>query len=225
MAEFQKLSEVDIIEKLSTETNVLVEDAGDVKKIRSSLFKHETSGNGNGSGRIDGMIFRYSAPINSSDSSSSSYGSSHSIDYKYVLSKSLPVFDSEVQLLSFLNGNGKAYDFYGNEMTLLTAKQVFDYTLNAGIFIVNDVNLFIGTKDDVIAELKTIYPDIDDYNTLINILYTDIGKSFMYGGYCNIDNNNEMLTVRYCIYGNYLTHGSDSYNTQMTFSGELNEWL
>lgn len=224
MAEFQKLSEVDILEKLSTETNVLVEDAGDIKKIRSSLFKHETSGNGNGSGRIDGMIFRYSTPIDSSDSSSS-YGSSHSIDYKYVLAKSLPVFDSEVQLLSFLNGNGKAYDFYGNEMTLLTAKQVFDYTLNAGIFIVNDVNQFIDTKDNVIAELKTIYPDIDDYNTLINILYTNIEKNFMYGGYCNIHNDNETLTVRYCIFGKYLPHGSDVYDIQMTFSGELNEWL
>ncbi len=216
MAEFQKLSEVNILEKLSTETNILVEDSGDVKKIRSSLFRHETSSNG--SGRVNGMIFKYPAPTDSSGSS----GSSDSRDYKFVLAKSLPVFDSEDQLLSFLNGNCKAYDFYGDEMTLVTAKQVFDYTLNMGFFIVNG-NSFIDNKDNLIANLKNMYPDIDDYNISANMCYVNIEKSFIYAGYCDVDNNT--LTVKYKIYGRRFIKGSSTYDTQITFSGDLSEWF
>lgn len=212
MAEFKKLSEVETIDNLTAETNVLVEDAGDVRKLSASVFKHKAT-----SGDTKGIIFVYDL---SSGSSSSSSGE---ITYKFVLAKSIPVYESEEAALNFLNGKVKAYDYYGDELTLLTAKQVYDYVSVEGYYVADGIYI---TSTDLEAALAEQYPNyygVIATNVLVDICYTQFLIDKYLIAFAELRDNS---VVNYRInalrgYGNSSVLGQYS----RTFTGGLDEWL
>lgn len=217
MAEFKKLSEVEVMNNLTTETNVLVEDAGDVRKLSASIFKHKVT-NDDTKGVI--LIYELSESSSSSGSSSSSSGD---ITYKFVLAKSVPIYESEEAALNFFNGKVKAYDYYGDELTLLTAKQVYDYVSDEGYYVADG---FYITSTELEATLAEKYPNYYGEiatNVLVDILYTQLLSDRYLIAFAELKDNSVI---------NYRINALRGYNDSSvfgqysrTFTGGLDEWL
>lgn len=117
--EFNKLSEVNSLAELNDNTNFIVEDSGDIKRINKKLVK--TGGdaeekkvifyfgyNNSSSGGSDNISEGSSGAINGLNSNV------YTLTKKFFISKSLPIIESVEEIKEFLFGNGKLYDYLGN---------------------------------------------------------------------------------------------------------------